>query len=73
MKPAAGERLTVYYRVFPRIRAGASLKHNAWSTGPWPWPVFPRIRAGASLKLSPNRGVLPVPTSFSPAFVRGPH
>ena len=41
--------------VFPRIRAGASLKHQRAVAGVAAGAVFPRIRAGASLKQGADR------------------
>ena len=59
--------------VFPRIRAGASLKRVPHHDGRLVQLVFPSIRAGASLK-HPDRDAQAVAEiEFSPAFVRGPH
>ena len=60
--------------VFPRIRAGASLKPCARrGARRGRGGVFPRIRAGASLKLGEVGEDAGLPGVFSPAFVRGPH
>ena len=60
-------------RVFPRIRAGASLKGFFLKRKMPVLVVFPRIRAGASLKGRHDRQAVRQPGQFSPAFVRGPH
>ena len=60
--------------VFPRIRAGASLKHGRAARGVHrERQVFPRIRAGASLKRDGAKLIPAQYAWFSPAFVRGPH
>ena len=61
-------------QVFPRIRAGASLKQPLVVVrAAEVVPVFPRIRAGASLKRIGEVVGDHDAYEFSPAFVRGPH
>ena len=58
---------------FPRIRAGASLKHLLAVLPVRRTHDFPRIRAGASLKHAELNRQSAQHAAISPAFVRGPH
>ena len=73
MKRGSGGTGVRWGRVFPRIRAGASLKRGVHRVLDEQPQVFPRIRAGASLKPVADVLALPANFVFSPAFVRGPH
>ena len=73
MKPlVTGWRMALHL-VFPRIRAGASLKLVGCDLWAARGVVFPRIRAGASLKPLHVGHDVDARWQFSPAFVRGPH
>ena len=64
---AVGVRALRVRPVFPRIRAGASLKHvPGVRSKAAPFAVFPRIRAGASLK----QGLHHVHQRAGPVFPR---
>ena len=73
MKQQRRQLLLLAPQVFPRIRAGASLKLAVGEEAVCVGRVFPRIRAGASLKQQGRRRRQVLQPGFSPAFVRGPH
>ena len=74
MKPLAlRERRLVGRRVFPRIRAGASLKRLGLGLAALPAVGFPPHSCGGLIEARLAAAHHHRSCSFSPAFVRGPH
>ena len=64
--PETAEKEARACLVFPRIRAGASLKQQRAAVAGGDAEVFPRIRAGASLKQGGRAALAVLPRCFPP-------